>query len=143
MLPALRNNVEPVNRIGTLFDRFFGNDFFSDFLPTPAFQATTLPLEMWQDEENVYVEVELPGMRQEDVEVSVHDGLLHIKGERKAEERKNRHTTRSYGRFEQVVSLPAAVDTSAVEAKLAHGLLQVCLPKRPEARPTRIAIKAE
>jgi HSP20 family protein len=143
MLPALRPTYEPVNRIGTLFDRFFGNDFFSDFLPTPAFTASTLPLEMWQDEENVYVEAEVPGLAKEDVEVAVHNGMLHIRGERKAEERKNRFSTRSYGRFEQAVTLPAAVDASKVEAKLTNGVLQVCLPKSPEARPTRIAIKSE
>ena len=89
MLPAIRNSSSvlaptagtPVNR---LFDRFFHDDpLFGPLMAAPAWPA--LPLSMWEDEQNVYVEIDIPGVTDKDIDVAVHDGTLVIRGERKSE----------------------------------------------------------
>ena len=142
MLPALRNGSElaargtPVNR---LVDRFFNDDFFAPWSAT----WTGMPLSMWQDDDNVYIEADAPGVTDKDLDVSVHDGVLVISGERKSEQKAGGYDTRSYGRFEQRIRLPSAVDAERVEAKLANGVLHLMFPKSEAAKPRRIAIKAE
>jgi len=146
MLPVLRNNASwtpmsagPVNRLDTLFDRFFGED------GGPFAQAWTgSPIAMWQDDDNVYIEAELPGVADKDVDVTVHNGMLFIRGERKpAEGRQYLYNGRTYGRFERVITLPSAVNTDDVHAKLADGMLCITLPKSPEAKPKRISLRTD
>jgi len=77
------------------------------------------------------------------VDVTVHNGLLFIRGERKPEEgRRCLYNGRSYGRFERVITLPEAVKTDDVVAKLTAGVLCIDLPKCPEARPKKITLQA-
>src|SRR5947209_3571919 len=128
MLPVLRNNpvlapvaMGPINRIDSLFDRFFGDD--GGFMGRAWSGA---PLAMWEDDDHIYVDAELPGVSGEDVDVTVHNGTLFIRGERKAEEgRRYFFNGRSYGRFEQTVTLPEAVKTDDVQATLTNGVLRV------------------
>jgi HSP20 family protein len=145
MLPAIRNNndtaLAPVNRLAGLFDRFFRDDPFFAPLAAPAWSA--LPVGMWEDEHAITVEVDAPGVKAEDVEVSVHDGELIVRGERKCERTGGGCDARSYGRFEQRLTLPAAVEADKVEAKLSNGVLTITLPKSEEAKPRRIAVRAE
>ncbi len=150
MLPAIRNNGSalapatgtPVNRLSTIFDRCFNDDpFFSPLMTAPAWSA--LPLSVWEDEHSVRVEMDAPGVTDKDIEVSVHDGDLIVRGERKSERKDGGYDTRTYGRFEQRVTLPAPVDADKVEAKLANGVLSVTFPKSEAAKPRKIAIKSE
>jgi HSP20 family protein len=145
MFPVLRNNsglapvaAGPINRIDSLFDRVFGDD--GAFLG----QAWSgMPLAMWQDDDHFYVEVELPGVSDGDVEITVHNGMLSIRGERKpAEGRRYLYNARSYGRFERVITLPGAVQADDVQATLKDGILSLTLPKSPEAKPRKIALQA-
>src|SRR4051794_2266690 len=141
MLPVLRNNpveapvaMGPMNRIDSLFDRFFGDD--GGFLGRAWSGA---PVAMWEDDDSFHVEAEMPGVAGEDVEVTVHNGTLFIRGGRKPEEgRRYVFNGRSYGRFEQAVMLPGAVKTDDVQATLTNGVLFIDLPKSPEARPKKI-----
>jgi len=148
MLPALRNGSfvspmvgGPVNRLTSLFDRFFHDDFFAPLATTEA--VTAAPFSWWEDEHNVYVEMDTPGVSEKDIELAVHEGALIIRGERKCERQEGGYDTRRYGRFERQFHLPVAVDLDHVEARLANGVLRVTLPKRPEARPRKISIKSE
>ena len=140
MVPAIRNNnsliptAGPVNRIGSLFDTFFNE-------AVPAWSGA--PLSLWEDENAVHVEMDAPGLTDKDVELSVHQGVLVIKGERKSERKERGYDTRSYGRFEQHITLPSPVDADRVEAKLANGVLSVTFPKSESAKPRRIALKSE
>jgi HSP20 family protein len=148
MLPVLRRNWfgatmdEPVARlrgeVDTLFDRFFGGDGGS---LTQAW-AGGVPVAMWEDEDRIYIEAELPGVADKDVEVTVHNGLLFLRAARRpAEGRTYLYNGRAYGRFERVISLPEAVDTEHVQARLADGLLLIELTKSPEARPKKITVQ--
>ena len=88
------------------------------------------------------LEVELPGVRREDVDLQVDQGRLQLTGERRKRERVGflRHRTRTTGRFSLDVTLPAPVDSDAVHASLAHGVLTVTIPKAEQARRRRIPI---
>lgn len=149
MLPVLRRNWfgstmdEPVARfrgeVDTLFDRFFGGDGGS----LSHAWAGGVPVAMWEDEDRIHIEAELPGVADKDVEVTVHNGLLFIRAERRpVEGRTYLYNGRAYGRFERVISLPEAVDTEHVQARLADGLLLIELTKSPEAKPKKITVQA-
>ena len=147
MLPVLRNTMTrttpwmtPVNRLERLFDRFFEDSFFN-YGFTPEW-GTGVPVSLWQDEDHVYIEAELPGLTDQDVDVTVHNGMLFIRDERKPEEgRQYLYNGRTWGRFERVITLPEAVDADNVQAELTNGILRVALPKSPEAKPKKITLK--
>ena len=126
------------NRLTPVFDRLF-DDFFAP-IAAPAWSG--LPLSMWEDENHIYVEMDAPGLTESDIEVSVHAGELIIQGERKFERKQAAYDTRSYGRFEQRLTLSAPVDAEHVEAHLANGVLSVTCPKSEEAKPRKIAVKS-
>jgi HSP20 family protein len=129
----------PINRLEGLFDRFFDDAVFG--FGTRAVEAA-LPISLWHDEDHVYVEADLPGMTEEDVEVTVHKGVLYIRGERKAEEgRQYLYDGRTWGRFERTITLPDEVDADAVQAELSQGVLRLTLSKSPETKPRKIALK--
>jgi HSP20 family protein len=146
MFPALRNgsvalttDAGPANRLSTLFDRFFNDDLFAPLTLPQGWTAR--PLSLWQDEHNLYVEMDMPGVMDKDIDLSIHEGDLIIRGERKGERKQGGYDARSYGQFEQKVSLPAPVEADKVEAKLTNGVLCITLPKTPEAKPHKIAIR--
>jgi len=144
MLPAFRNNstlapvaTEPVNRLDSLFDQFFGND--GGFMGQAWSGA---PMAMWEDDDHIGIEAELPGVSEQDMDITVHNGMLFIRGERKPEEgRRYLYNGRACGRFERVITLPEAVDTEHVHATLKDGVLCINLTKSPEAKPRKIAIE--
>ncbi len=85
---------------------------------------------------------ELPGVAEQDVDVTVHNGQLFIRAERKPEEgRTYLYNGRWFGRIERVVNLPEDVNTSDVEATLTNGVLRVDFSKAAEAKPKRISLK--
>jgi HSP20 family protein len=147
MLPVLRANsaltpwTAPINRMEKFFDRFFDDGFFNGGF-SPEWSGAGVPVAMWHDEDRLYVEADLPGMTDQDVEVTVHNGILFIRGERKVEEgRQYLYNGRTWGRFERAITLPEAVDSDAVQAELINGVLRVVLPKSPEAKPKKIALR--
>jgi HSP20 family protein len=145
MLPAFPNNLAmtpwttPTNRLEGLFDRLFDDTIFGF---SPRVEGGAVPISLWQDEDHIYVEADLPGMSEQDVDVTVHKGVLYIRGERKVEEgRQYLYNGRTWGRFEQVITLPDEVDAAAVQAELSQGVLRLTLPKSPEAKPRKIALR--
>lgn len=104
----------------------------------------TPALDMFEDKDNVYVRAELPGMRKEDIDLSLHDGCLSISGERKSDESHEGaevyRSERFFGRFQRTVSLPTAVASNNVKAQYQDGILTVTLPKAEEAKPKHIAV---
>jgi len=127
----------PFNRLDSMFDRLFDGDG----LLGRAWQG--VPVALWEDEDHVSVEAELPGLTDKDVEITVHNGLLFIRGERRPEEGRNYlYKGRFYGRFERVITLPEAVNNDDVQARLTDGVLCLTLPKSPEAKPKKITLRA-
>jgi len=104
----------------------------------------TPALDISEDKDNVYVRVELPGMRKEDIDLSLHDGSLSISGERKGQETfKDAEVYRAerfVGRFQRTVTLPTLVAADKVKAQYKDGILDVTLPKAEEVKPRRIDV---
>jgi len=115
---------------------------------TPSEELGWTPtVEMYEKGDNLVVKADLPGMKKEELDISVLGDTLTIKGERKAEsEIKDEDYYRCelcYGKFSRSVALPAAVDAGKVEANYENGILEITLPKVEEAKPKKVEIKAK
>ena len=103
-------------------------------------------LNLFEDDNNLYVEAELPGFGADDVEMYVNsENQLNIKGQRKPPEHKSgtwHRQERGFGSFTRTVELPGAVDGDNVSAAFADGVLTITLPKRQKAKPRRIDVKS-
>ena len=104
-------------------------------------------LDLYQDKDNFLVQAELPGLKREDISLSLHDGLLTIAGERRHEKAQDEKATlrneRFFGRFERTITLPMQVDGTRVQAGYEDGILTVTLPKAEAAKPRQIEIAAK
>lgn len=99
------------------------------------------PLSIWEDEGAFYIDVDVPGVAAEDVDVSLEKGKLSIRGERKpARDASKQLDERCYGQFERTVSLNEWIDPNNIEASLHDGVLQLKLAKRPESQRQKIKI---
>lgn len=112
-----------------------GGSLTSDWLP---------PCDITEDDRSIRLQLELPGVRPEDLRLSVEDNLLSIRGEKRqhAEERNERvhRYERSYGTFERTFTLPSSVDTDAIDADVENGILTVTIPKSERAKPREIRL---
>jgi len=141
---------DPFGELVTLrdaMDRLFEESFVrpSRLLGTPG--AGTVPLDMYQHEGNIVIKASIPGIKPEDIDISVVGDTLTIKGEiRQEEEVKQEHVIRRerrYGAFSRTVTLPAPVDTSKANATFEHGVLTVTLPMTEAAKPKEIRVQAK
>jgi len=132
-------------------ERRFGDIFGRSLLPSvwrqlPAEQMTWAPkLDIFEKGDKVVIKAEIPGMKEEDIHVSVEGDVLTIRGEKKTEsevkEEDYYHCERSYGSFSRSISLPSTVDASKVEAEYEDGVLEVTLSKKLEVKPKKVAVK--
>lgn len=139
ILPSLDRWASLRNDLDTLFELPFWSGLNRQ---SQLFSGWTPALDLYQDKDNVTAIVELPGMRKEDIEISLHDGMLSISGERKSDTKKEdaTRTERFYGKFRRSVTLPTQVDSNKVTASYKDGILTVTLPKAEEAKPKQIQI---
>lgn len=98
---------------------------------------------MWDDADKLYLDVEVPGVTKDTIDVSVHKGVMRIAGERKAPEGDRNYwvNDRVYGTFERTINLPEDVDADSIDAQLSEGVLHVVVSKRPEAQPRKITVR--
>ena len=112
-----------------------------------AKQTSFIPaVDVYEDAQKVTVKLEVPGIRQEDLDVRLENQTLTVKGERKfenEEKKENFHRIeRSYGSFARTFTVPQTVDTESVKANYDAGVLTITLAKKAEAKPKQIAIEA-
>jgi len=104
-------------------------------------------IEVFEKEDKFVVKAELPGMKEEDINVSIVGDTLTIKGERKAESEVKEEDyyccERSYGSFSRSIAVPSNVDAKKIEASFEDGVLDISLPKVPEVKPKKIAVSAK
>ena len=135
--PSVRQEMEK------LFDRFADSKL--DEFPATGEWAPSLDVSETKDA--VVVKAEVPGMDPKDIQISLQEQLLTIKGEKQLEKEEKEHRyyrmERAYGAFTRSVRLPVAVDGSKVTASFKNGLLTITLSKTPAAKGTTIPIKAE
>jgi HSP20 family protein len=127
-----------------LFDRFFG-DFA---LPSQMFEDTEwIPaFDVSETDKELIVKAEIPGMDKKDINVTVSDGMLTIKGEKKHEKKEeNQHyhrVERRFGAFSRTMKLPIEVETDKVDATYKDGVLSITLPKPEAVEPKKIEVKS-
>lgn len=126
-------------------DRLF-NDLFERTSRGEIDYGTWIPpVDLREEGDKLVLEMELPGLKKEDVDISIENNVLTIKGERKfekEEKKENYHRIeRSYGKFSRSFSLPATIKADAIDASLKDGVLVLTLPYAEEAKPKKITIK--
>ena len=135
--PVWRTLNEMQHEVNRVFDRWGHHPFGIGEFPA---------LNLWEDEDALHVEAELPGLELQDLEIFVtgHNQLT-LKGERKPPTVENgvaHRQERAFGKFTRTLTLPFAVDENAVEARFENGVLKIRLPKHEATKPRKIAIKA-
>jgi HSP20 family protein len=140
---------DPLRDFSTLqnqLNRFFqestpGRGTGDEFMTSGTFIP---PVDVYEDEHNIVLKLEVPGIQEKDIEVKVQDHTLMVSGERKfenEEKQENFHRIeRSYGAFSRSFALPNTVDTDNVTADYQNGVLKVKLAKRAEAKPKQIKV---
>jgi HSP20 family protein len=128
------------NQVNRVFDDFWGESWLEPHRETGG--ACFWPqVDVTETDKEIKVCAEIPGVDPKDIDVSVEDGTLTIKGEKKHEHEENEkgqyRMERSYGGFERSIALPAEVDESKAKAEFKKGVLKLTLPKRPEAASRR------
>jgi len=145
-----RPPMDPLERMHDDMDRLFGEYFRRPFLPQLSFEegengALIANLDMSETDDTVEVVVDVPGIEEKDIEVTLSDGALLIKGKRESEKEekdKNYHRIeRSYGKFQRRVPLPCDVKADKIDARLEKGILTVKLPKSEESKKADRKIK--
>jgi HSP20 family protein len=128
-----------LNRIQREFEKsYFGPRARpADFAP---------PVDVHEDADSLVLRAELPGVKREDVEVSIDSNVLTLKGERKLEKeeegRRYHRVERAYGTFVRQFQLPSNIDATSIDAKLSDGILTLRLHKKAELKPRKIDVKS-
>ncbi len=106
-------------------------------------QAFYVPASVWEDQGSYHVELDVPGVTRDHVELTYEKGTLRITTERPAPEepRTGLVDERRYGKVTRTVTLPESIDPESITAELTNGVLHVTVAKKPEAQPKRIEIK--
>ncbi len=132
------------NRVNRLFNDVLGG---VDWQYRDSATASWVPpVDVLEEKDEIRIMAELPGVRPEDVEISLEGNVLAIHGTKQqvAEEHTERvhRYERAYGAFERTFTLPATVDANAIKAKYENGVLTVTLPKEEKAKPRQIPVEA-
>jgi len=139
------NNFRDLFRIQDEMERFFGKPLFResrwedvDWIPF---------IDIYESENQVFVNVELPGMSSEEVDISIEDNVLTISGERKYPDKMSdencRRRERRYGTFKRKIPLSDRIDQNNIQAKFNKGVLHIVLAIKEEVKPEQIRIKVE
>jgi HSP20 family protein len=136
---------DPFREFSTLQDRM--NRLFretqgpEESLTTSSFAP---PVDVYEDEHNVSLKIEVPGIDEKDIDVRIENNVLTVHGERKLEKEEKeenfRRVERQYGSFTRTFTLPTTVDAEKVSANYDKGTLKIALPKKAEAKPKQIKV---
>ena len=132
---------ERMNRMNRLF-----RESNSHGGPEEALTTTILapPVDIYEDGHNIVLKIDVPGIDEKDIDVSIQNNTLTVHGERKIEKEEKeenfRRVERQYGSFTRSFTLPSSVDPGQVSAHCDRGVLKINLAKRVEAKPTQIKV---
>ena len=126
------------DRLNRLFRESYGPEGREESLITSGFAPS---VDVYEDEHNVTLKIEVPGIDEKDIEVRIENNVLTVHGERKFEKEENfRRVERQYGSFTRTFTLPTTVDAEKVSANNDKGILKIVLPKKAEAKPKQIKV---
>src|SRR5881397_1346210 len=127
------------DRMNRLFQQSYGDR--EEALTTSTFAPA---VDVYEDEHQVTLKIEVPGIDEKDIDVRVENNTLTVQGERKIEkeekEENYRRVERQYGSFTRTFTLPPTVDSEKVSANYDKGVLKITLPKKAEAKPKQIKV---
>src|SRR6202161_2473455 len=115
--------------------------------PEEALTTTILapPVDIYEDGHNIVLKIDVPGIDEKDIDVSIQNNTLTVHGERKIEKEEKeenfRRVERQYGSFTRSMTLPSSVDPGQVSAHCDKGVLKINLAKKAEAKPTQVTVK--
>ena len=139
---AFRDVLALQNRMNSIFQEYNRNQGEGDSLVTAAFVP---PVDIYEDEQKIALNLEVPGMKESDLDIQLENNLLTVKGERKfekEEKEENFHRIeRRYGSFTRSFTLPQTVDTGAATASYDAGVLTISLAKKEAAKPKQVKIE--
>ena len=128
-------------------DRLFDAPLADLARPSNLLSGWTPALDLYEDKDSFTIKAELPGMKKEDIDISLHNGSLSISGERKTEDKFESsevyRAERFVGRFQRTVALPTSVAMDKVKAQYKDGVLTITLPKTEEAKPKHIEVRVD
>jgi HSP20 family protein len=134
-------------RMERLFDEMVGRGLWRGSEERPLRGSWVPAINILERQDAMVITADLPGLKAEDVEVTVEEGTLSIRGERKLEEASEGETyhrvERLYGMFERTFTLPNSIDVDKIEARFSDGEMVLTLPKREESKPRSVKIKVE
>ena len=138
----MREMVGLSDRLNRMFEEMSGfnvdNEITGSWAPA---------VDVYESENAIEIKADLPGMTEKDIDVTVENNTLTIKGERKFENEEKRETyhrvERQYGSFYRSFQLPNTVDVTKINANFRNGILELALPKKEETRPKKIAINVK
>jgi len=133
--------ISEVERVRREFDKLF-DEFFS---PANGSEYTFIPaVDLYETDSDVVIKAEIPGVKKNDIEISVKDNFVHIKAEKKEEveeKKENLHRVeRFYGKVERVIPLPVDVKSDQAKAEYKDGVLEIRIPKEKVSKETKIKI---
>ena len=128
----------------SIFDDFFTPTVWDDFSTTSS--VSNLSADIWEEKDNIFVKMALPGIKKEDIKITINEDNISITGQSKREEEEKEEDRKYYFRsmessFEQSFNLPTKVNPDNVQAEFKDGVLTVTLPKAEEVKPREIEIK--
>ena len=130
------------NEMNRLFGRTYGGD-----VGETSRGAWTPALDVFETQEKFVITMELPGVSADDVDISVEDSTLLVRGERKFYSEQDEDSflriERRFGEFTRSLTLPSTADAEGIQASFDQGVLTIEVPKKEEAKPKRISIKAK
>ncbi len=130
-------------KVDTLFQDVLGRAGTAAVPEVPG--AWRPPVDVWEEADGYHVRVDLPGVAATDVDVEIEDGVLHVRGERRASGTVPRdeylRAERPHGRFALSMAIPASIDPQAIEAQHREGVLEIVLKTRRSDRPGRVRVE--
>ncbi len=142
LIPVLRRNRQLRHPESGLFDQLFENFNFPEIFSEG--KEMIPKIDVSETEKDLLLRAEVPGVKKDDIEVTLTDGLLTIKGEKKhesEEKKENFHRVESYyGSFSRTLRLPGEIEANNVEANYKDGVLKITIPKAKKAETKKINI---
>jgi HSP20 family protein len=140
-------------RIEKMFDELFDEPFVpSNWMRMPSLRRLkqleefSPSVDMYDSKDEIVVKAEVPGMKKDDIKVSITDDMVSLKGEMKKEEEVKEddyYSERGFGSFSRIINLPAKIKADKVNAKFDNGLLEIHMPKADDAKPKEVKISLQ
>ncbi len=145
---AFPETLRPFEEIQMEMDRLF-NDAFREigFGRDTDLSMLSPDVDIYEKDDRLFAEIEIPGIDKKDIDISIEDHVLTIKGEKKSEREdkgRNYHVVeRRYGRFQRAFRIPEYIKAEEIKAKFDNGILTVEMPKKEEAKKSSIKVKVD